>query len=66
MFKHIVYVVRGGVDLGTALEEFFIGFVDQTSFMQYFKGTWVPNFGQISWPCTICPLILSLILSIFG
>ncbi|KAL2528121.1 SWIM zinc finger family protein [Forsythia ovata] len=46
MFKHlgqIVYSIWGGVDLGAALEEFFLDFVDQTSFMQYFKDTWVPK-----------------------
>ncbi|KAI3451548.1 hypothetical protein Pfo_008213 [Paulownia fortunei] len=46
MFKRlgqIVYSIWGGVDLTVALEEFSLDFVDQTSFMQYFKDSWVPK-----------------------
>ncbi|CAA2982278.1 uncharacterized protein LOC111397061 [Olea europaea var. sylvestris] len=46
MFKHlgqIVYSIWGGVDLDSTLEKFFLDFVDQTSFMQYFKDSWVPK-----------------------
>ncbi|KAK4393775.1 hypothetical protein Sango_1848300 [Sesamum angolense] len=46
MFKRlgqIVYIIWGGVDLAVALEEFSLDFVDQTSFMQYFKDSWVPK-----------------------
>ncbi|PIN20791.1 hypothetical protein CDL12_06515 [Handroanthus impetiginosus] len=46
MFKRlgeIEYSIWGGVDLAVALEEFSLDFVDQTSFMQYFKDSWVPK-----------------------
>lgn len=46
MFKRlgqIVYSIWGGVDLPVALEKFITDFVDQTSFMQYFKDSWVPK-----------------------
>ncbi|GFP92921.1 hypothetical protein PHJA_001436400 [Phtheirospermum japonicum] len=39
----IVYGIWGGMDLAVALEEFSIDFVDQTSFMQYFKDSWMPK-----------------------
>ncbi|CAA0830226.1 SWIM zinc finger family protein [Striga hermonthica] len=46
MFKRlgqIVYGIWGGVDIALTLEEFLLDFVDQISFMQYFKDTWVPK-----------------------
>ncbi|GER44251.1 SWIM zinc finger family protein [Striga asiatica] len=46
MFKRlgqIVYGIWGGVDIAVSLEEFLLDFVDQISFMQYFKDTWVPK-----------------------
>ncbi|XP_051151604.1 uncharacterized protein LOC127265706 [Andrographis paniculata] len=46
MFKRlgqIAYSIWGGADLYSALEDFFLDFVDQTSFMQYFKDSWVPK-----------------------
>lgn len=50
MFKRlgqIVYGIWGGLDLAVSLEEFLLDFVDQTSFMQYFKDSWLPKIGQI-------------------
>lgn len=46
MFKRlgqIVYGIWGGLDLAVSLEEFLLDFVDQTSFMQYFKDSWLPK-----------------------
>ncbi|GFP89290.1 hypothetical protein PHJA_001072700 [Phtheirospermum japonicum] len=46
MFKRlgqIVYSIWGGVDPAVALEEFSLDFVDQISFMQYFKDSWMPK-----------------------
>lgn len=42
----IVYGIWGGIDLAVALEELLLDFVDQTSFMQYFKDSWLPKIGQ--------------------
>ncbi|KAL8045104.1 hypothetical protein ABFX02_08G090900 [Erythranthe guttata] len=39
----IVYNIWGGADLAVSLEELSLDFVDQTSFMQYFKDSWVPK-----------------------
>ncbi|XP_057770097.1 uncharacterized protein LOC130989937 isoform X2 [Salvia miltiorrhiza] len=39
----IVYGIWGGMDLAVALEELLLDFVDQTSFMQYFKDSWLPK-----------------------
>lgn len=50
MFKRlgqIVYGIWGGLDLAVSLEEFLLDFVDQTSFMQYFKDSWLPKIGQM-------------------
>ncbi|KAL0350395.1 UNVERIFIED_CONTAM: hypothetical protein Sradi_4188700 [Sesamum radiatum] len=50
MFKRlgqIVYSIWGGVDLAVALEEFSLDFVDQTSFMQYFKDSWFCHAAEM-------------------
>ncbi|KAH6791394.1 SWIM zinc finger family protein [Perilla frutescens var. frutescens] len=39
----IVYGIWGGMDIAVSLEEFLLDFVDQTSFMQYFKDSWLPK-----------------------
>ncbi|KAL1556976.1 hypothetical protein AAHA92_12522 [Salvia divinorum] len=39
----IVYGIWGGMDLAVALEELLLDFVDQTSFMQYFRDSWLPK-----------------------
>ncbi|XP_065881892.1 uncharacterized protein [Euphorbia lathyris] len=39
----LVYGIWDGVDVSAALEELINDFVDQTSFMQYFKTSWVPK-----------------------
>lgn len=60
MFKRlgqIVYGIWGGLDLAIALEEFSLDFVDQISFMQYFKDSWVPKIGQMILFCTTYVLI---------
>ena len=44
----IVYSIWDGVDTFAALEELAQDFVDQTSFMEYFKASWVPKIGSIS------------------
>ncbi|GER37432.1 SWIM zinc finger family protein, partial [Striga asiatica] len=49
MFKRlgqIVYGIWGGIDIALALDEFSLDFVDQTSFMQYFKDAWVPKLDD--------------------
>lgn len=46
MFKRlgkIVYSIWNGVDSLVALEEFTQDFVDQTSFIEYFKALWMPK-----------------------
>nr|RVW14389.1 Retrovirus-related Pol polyprotein from transposon TNT 1-94 [Vitis vinifera] len=46
MFKRlgkIVYSIWSGVDSLVALEEFTQDFVDQTSFIEYFKALWMPK-----------------------
>ncbi|CAA0839876.1 SWIM zinc finger family protein [Striga hermonthica] len=46
MFKRlgqIVYGIWGGMDIALALDEFSLDFVDQISFMQYFKDAWLPK-----------------------
>lgn len=48
MFKRlgkIVYSIWSGVDSLVALEEFTQDFVDQTSFIEYFKALWMPKIG---------------------
>lgn len=48
MFKRlgkIVYSIWSGVDSQVALEEFTQDFVDQTSFMEYFRASWMPKIG---------------------
>ena len=52
----IVYSIWEGVDALRCLEELTQDFVDQTAFMEYFKGSWVPKIG--------IPLSLSLSLSL--
>lgn len=50
MFKRlgqIVYSIWGGLDFAVAIEELSVDFVDQTSFMLYFKDSWVPKIGQM-------------------
>lgn len=50
MFKRlgeIVYSIWGGVDVAVSLEEFSLDFADQSSFMQYFKASWVPKIGMM-------------------
>lgn len=39
----IVYSIWGGIDLASALEDFCLDFVDQVSFVQYFKASWIPK-----------------------
>ncbi|KAL3835693.1 hypothetical protein ACJIZ3_010429 [Penstemon smallii] len=39
----IVYSIWSGEDVAISLEEFSLDFVDQNSFMQYFKASWVPK-----------------------
>ncbi|XP_062096445.1 uncharacterized protein LOC133802185 [Humulus lupulus] len=39
----IVYSIWGGVDASCTLEELIEDFVDQTAFMEYFRGSWVPK-----------------------
>ncbi|XP_073150535.1 uncharacterized protein [Henckelia pumila] len=39
----IVYSIWGGMDLTAALEDFCLDFVDQVSFVQYFKASWIPK-----------------------
>lgn len=41
----IVYSIWGGLDYRVALEEFTQDFVDQTSFIEYFKALWMPKIG---------------------
>lgn len=47
----IVYGIWGGMDLAVALEELLLDFVDQTSFMQYFRDSWLPKIGQMTMFC---------------
>jgi hypothetical protein len=44
----IVYSIWDGVDTLVALEELAQDFVDQTTFMEYFKASWLPKIGSIS------------------
>lgn len=44
----IMYSIWDGVDTLAALEELAQDFVDQTTFMEYFKASWVPKIGSIS------------------
>ncbi|XP_075510494.1 uncharacterized protein LOC142546590 [Primulina tabacum] len=39
----IVYSIWGGMDLTAALDDFCLDFVDQVSFVQYFKASWIPK-----------------------
>lgn len=48
----IVYGIWGGMNLNVALEELMLDCVDQTSFMQYFKDSWLPKIGQMTMICT--------------
>lgn len=50
------------VDPIDALEELFQDFVDQTAFMQYFKGCWVPKLGNLK---AVSRLIFSVMFIIF-
>ncbi|XP_023543629.1 uncharacterized protein LOC111803459 [Cucurbita pepo subsp. pepo] len=46
MFKRLgklVHSIWDGVDTSVVLEDFTRDFVDQTAFMEYFKGCWVPK-----------------------
>lgn len=43
-----MYSIWDGVDTLAALEELAQDFVDQTTFMEYFKASWVPKIGSIS------------------
>jgi hypothetical protein len=43
-----MYSIWDGVDTLVALEELALDFVDQTTFMEYFKASWVPKIGSIS------------------
>ena len=50
MFKRlgtILYSIWGGLNTSAALEQFILGFVDQTAFMKYFRAFWVPKIGEI-------------------
>ncbi|OVA08710.1 zinc finger protein [Macleaya cordata] len=53
----IVYGIWGGVDSIDSMEEFIQDFVDQTSFMQYFKACWVPKIEM--WLATMKTLPLA-------
>lgn len=51
MFKRLgklVHSIWDGVDTSVVLEDFTRDFVDQTAFMEYFKGCWVPKIGYTS------------------
>lgn len=43
-----MYSIWDGVDTLVALEELAQDFVDQTTFMEYFKASWLPKIGSIS------------------
>lgn len=48
IFKRLGKIVSSiweGVDAFRCLEELTQDFVDQTAFMEYFKGSWVPKIG---------------------
>ncbi|PON81986.1 Zinc finger, SWIM-type [Trema orientale] len=53
----IIYGIWGGVDALRALEELTEDFVDQTAFMEYFKGSWVPKIEM--WLSTMRTLPLA-------
>lgn len=60
IFKRLgkmVYSICDGVDSTVALEELTQDFVDQTSFVQYFKASWVPKFEM--WLTTMRTLPLA-------
>jgi len=40
-----VYNIWGGINASLALEQFMLDFVDQTTFMEYFKVAWLPKLG---------------------
>jgi len=41
----IVYSIWGGINTAQALEQFMLDYVDQTTFMEYFKTSWLPKLG---------------------
>lgn len=41
-----MHSIWSNLDPIDALEEVFQDFVDQSAFMQYFKGCWVPKLGN--------------------
>ncbi|KAJ8769214.1 hypothetical protein K2173_000989 [Erythroxylum novogranatense] len=53
----IVYSIWRGVDTSAALQELTRDFVDQTSFMEYFRATWMPKLEM--WLSTIGSLPLA-------
>ncbi|KAL5564853.1 hypothetical protein UlMin_028017 [Ulmus minor] len=60
MFKRlgkIVHSIWGGIDTFRALEELTEDFVDQTDFIEYFKGFWVPKIEM--WLSTMKSLPLA-------
>lgn len=42
----VMHSIWSNLDPIDALEEVFQDFVDQSAFMQYFKGCWVPKLGN--------------------
>ncbi|OMO93488.1 hypothetical protein COLO4_16921 [Corchorus olitorius] len=60
IFKRLgemVYSIWGGINTSVALEELIQDFVDQTSFMEYFKSSWVPKIEM--WLSTMKTLPLA-------
>ncbi|KAG9459370.1 hypothetical protein H6P81_003878 [Aristolochia fimbriata] len=60
MFKNlgvITYSIFSGIDYADAIEQFIQDFVDQTSFMQYFRESWVPKIEM--WFATMKSLPLA-------
>lgn len=43
----VVYSIWDGVDSSVAMEELLEDFVDQITFVEYFRASWVPKMGRL-------------------